>query len=111
MIKGKIVLLPFPFDDFSSTKVRPCLCLTDLIGEHQHIIVAFISSQIKSDCLPTDIVLTPEHPDFELTGLHVSSTLQLHRLMTTSKNIIKRELGYLSLQLQKIVSHKLRELF
>ncbi len=29
MMRGKIVLLPFPFDDFSATKVRPALCLTD----------------------------------------------------------------------------------
>ena len=26
-MKYKIVLVPFPFDDFSGTKVRPALCL------------------------------------------------------------------------------------
>jgi len=29
MIRGKVVLVPFPFDDFSGTKVRPTVCLTD----------------------------------------------------------------------------------
>ena len=34
MVKGKGVLLPFPFDDFSSLKVRPAVCLTDPVGQH-----------------------------------------------------------------------------
>lgn len=32
MTKGKVVLVPFPFDDLSSTKVRPAVCLTNPIG-------------------------------------------------------------------------------
>ena len=32
MTKGKIVFVPFPFDDLSSTKVRPAVCLTNPIG-------------------------------------------------------------------------------
>jgi len=35
MTKHKVVLVPFPFDDLSSTKVRPAVCLTDLIGPHE----------------------------------------------------------------------------
>ena len=46
MIKGSIVLVQFPFDDFSGGKVRPALCLTDTIGKFEHIIVAFISNKI-----------------------------------------------------------------
>ncbi len=48
MMRGKIVLLPFPFDDFSATKVRPALCLTDGIGSHGHVVVAFISSKLPA---------------------------------------------------------------
>jgi len=44
MTKHKVVLVSFPFDDLSSTKVRPAVCLTDLIGPHEHIILAFITS-------------------------------------------------------------------
>ena len=29
MTKNKVVLILFPFDDLSSTKVRPAVCLTD----------------------------------------------------------------------------------
>ncbi len=29
MTKYKVVLVPFPFDDLSSNKVRPAVCLTN----------------------------------------------------------------------------------
>ena len=33
-MKGKIVLVQFPFDDLSDFKVRPAHCLTDAIGDY-----------------------------------------------------------------------------
>lgn len=44
--KYSIVLVPFPFDDFVSSKVRPALCLKNSIGKYKRVIIAFISSQI-----------------------------------------------------------------
>lgn len=32
MMKGKVVLVPFPFDDLSANKVRPAVCLTNPVG-------------------------------------------------------------------------------
>jgi len=43
MIKNSIVLVPFPFDDFSASKVRPALCLTSEIGQYDHVIIAILS--------------------------------------------------------------------
>ena len=37
MLKHKVVLVPFPFDDISTNKVRPAVCLTDPIGPHSHM--------------------------------------------------------------------------
>jgi len=37
MTRGKVVLVPFPFDDFSTTKVRPALCLTEPVGPYRHV--------------------------------------------------------------------------
>ena len=111
MIKGKIVLIPFPFDDLSSIKVRPALCLTNSIGPHQHVVLAFISSQIPQDVLETDIVIHSYRADFGKTGLHVSSTVRLHRLITITTSIIQRELGTLPPAIQAEVNRKLRKLF
>ena len=50
-MKGKIVLIQFPFDDLSSSKVRPAYCLTNQIGGYQHIIFALITSRIPENPL------------------------------------------------------------
>jgi mRNA interferase MazF len=111
MTKYSVVLVPFPFDDLSSTKVRPAVCLTDPIGSHGHIILAFITSRIPASPLNTDLVIDASHPDFAQTGLRVSSTLQLHRLMTITQTLPRRELGALSPALQTQISDRLRILF
>ncbi|MBV9791012.1 MAG: type II toxin-antitoxin system PemK/MazF family toxin [Chloroflexi bacterium] len=110
-MKYKVVLVPFPFDDLSSAKVRPAVCLTRAIGLHSHVVLAFITSRIPQSLLPTDLVIDTNDPDTATTGLHVSSTLQLHRLMTVTTKLISRELGSLSPALQTQVEHRLRGLF
>jgi mRNA interferase MazF len=95
MMRGKVVLVPFPFDDLTTTKVRPAVCLTEPIGPHRHVILAFITSRAPTPLLLTDIVLDPGQPDFSMTGLQVPSTIRLHRLMTVSTAMIVRELGVL----------------
>ena len=110
-IRGKVVLVPFPFDDLSATKLRPAVCLTEPIGANRHVIVAFITSREVSNLFPTDIALPSDHPDFAATGLRVNSVLRLHRLITLSTKIIRRELGRLSPNLEHEVIEKLSLLF
>ena len=111
MIKGKVVLVPFPFDDLSAIKVRPAVCLTDPIGPHRHVILAFISSQVPSTPSPTDLVLDPKDTGFDGTGLRVASVLRLHRMMTVTTALIRRELGQLSADAQLQVAQRLIQLF
>ena len=111
MTRGKVVLVPFPFDDLSITKVRPAVCLTEPIGPHHHVILAFISSRIPADLLETDLVLDSRQADFATTGLRASSTLRLHRLMTVTTALIRRELGELSPRMQAELADKVRKLF
>jgi mRNA interferase MazF len=111
MTKHKVVLIPFPFDDLSSIKVRPAVCLTDPIGPHRHVVLAFITSRVSSDPLASSLMIDSGDPDFASTGLRVSSTLQLHRLMTATTTLIQRELGTLSPAMQSQVNERLWELF
>lgn len=111
MTKGKIVLVPFPFDDLTADKVRPALCLTNPIGPHRHVIMAFISSQVPTTVTATDIVFDSRRKDFAATGLRVPSVLRLHRLVTLTTTLIRRELGRLSSDLQREVDRKLAALF
>ena len=111
MTKGKLVLVPFPFDDLSGTKVRPAVCLTNPIGSHRHVVLAFVTSQVPQDRLETDVVLDAGLPGFGTTGLKVTSTLRLHRLMTATTSLVRRELGELPESARSEVGVKPRHLF
>jgi mRNA interferase MazF len=67
--RGKIYLVPFPFDDYSGAKARPAACLTNPIGPYRQVVLAFIGSQIPPQLLRTDILLPSHHADFGTTGL------------------------------------------
>ena len=111
MTKYKVVLVPFPFDDLSSSKVRPAVCLTEPIGPYRNVILAFITSRVFDQPLATDLILDVNDPDFSLTGLYVSSTLRLHRLMKATITLVRRELGQLSPRSQIQVDTRLKKLF
>ncbi len=111
MTKYKVVLVPFPFDDLSSSKVRPAVCLTEPVGPHEHVVLAFVTSRVPASPLETDLVIPDISAEFPATGLRVSSTLQLHRLMTFSKTMLQRELGGLPYSLQEQVNTRLRKMF
>lgn len=110
-MKSKIVLVPFPFDDLSANKVRPAVCLTDTIKPFDHIVLAFITSRMTPNPGNTDFVVDANDADFAQTGLKVSSTIRLHRLITVSKSIVLRELGELTTKQKLEIDNRLRELF
>ena len=111
MTRGKVVLVPFPFDDLVTQKARPAVCLTEPLTSHRHIVLAFVTSRQPDEPLDTDVVLDPEDSGFAQTGLQVRSTIRTHRLLTVASGVIKRELGSLSPNLQARVSDAVRRLF
>ena len=110
-MRYKVVLVPFPFDDLSGSKVRPAVCLTDAVGAHRHVVVAFITSAVPARLEPTDVLLDSGSADFARSGLRVRSALRLHRMVTVSATIIQRQLGVLTPNLQAQVQQRLRTLF
>lgn len=111
MTRGKVVLLPFPFDDLSATKVRPAVCLSDPVGEHRHVVVAFLTSRLPDAPLNSDLLLYCADPEVQDMGLRVDSALRLHRLVTLSTEVFRRELGTVSPSLQTQIDDRLRRLF
>lgn len=107
MTKGKIFLVPFPYDDLSSNKVRPAVCLTNPIGTRRQVILAYITSRIPVTILETDIILDSNSDDFTTTGLRISSAIRLHQLVTVSTMIIQREIGELSSNKQIEIADKI----
>jgi len=110
-MRGSVVLVPFPFDDLSASKVRPAVCLTEAVGDHRHVILAFVTSVVPQDLEMTDVLLEPGTDDFSHTGLRVRSALRLHRMVTISVGIIQRQLGTLTPNLQEEVRKRLKVLF
>ena len=110
-MRYRVVLVPFPFDDLSGSKVRPAVCLTDAAGPHRHVVLAFITSAVPPTLEPTDVLLDPSSADFARAGLRVRSALRLHRMVTVSATIIQRQLGSLTPNLQAQVQQRLRALF
>lgn len=111
MIKNKIVLVPFPFDDFSDSKVRPALCLTSEIGKYSQVIIAFISSKIPEDLIDSDVIIRKQSKEFQGTGLTVDSVIRLHKIVTIPKSLIKRKLGEINKSHEIEIKEKLRQLF
>ena len=99
MTKGKIFLVPFPYDDLSANKLRPALCLTNPLGARRHVILAYITSRISTTLLETDIELDTHNADFAASGLRVPSTVVIHR-----------ELGELSSDTLAQIAQKLSNL-
>lgn len=99
-MKGKIVLIHFPFTDLTSTKLRPALVLHE---NEKDVIVAFISSR-KTKTRPFDILITENHAEFKKTGLKVPSYLKLDKIATLSKELIIGEIGEIGPKLKKEVS-------
>ena len=106
-MKGKVVLIQFPFDDLSSTKVRPAYCLTKSIGRHRHVIFALITSKIPTELSQTELLISQAHPDFAESGLIKSSVIRLDHLITLKELMIRRELGKLSDKTQSLIAKTL----
>jgi mRNA interferase MazF len=105
------VLVPFPFDNFEVSKVRPALCLTSEIGKYNHVIIAFITSKIPDDLIDSDLIIKKQTEKFLTIGLTVDSVIRLHKIVTIPKSLIKRKLGSIDKSVEADVRRKLGQMF
>jgi|SRR2546425_13077426 len=110
MRPGEIYLAKFPFGDAPGMKLRPVLALTGPLGPVPEILVAYISSVIPAQLLPSDLILDPTVPEFRLTNLKALSALRLHKLATIHCSSLVRYLGIVDHPTQGVVTSKLRTL-
>ena len=88
MIKGDILLIPFPFTDLTGQKNRPALVL---VTTDTDITVAFITSQIKWQ-EEHDLKLEPSTEN----GLKKTSLVRLSKLATIDNELVIGKLGGLA---------------
>lgn len=86
-MKNKIVPVPFPFDDLSGTKVHPALFLTNSISAYNHVVIAFITSQLVKATENSDLPILISDHGFSQTGLKIDSAIRLHHLVTVPTSL------------------------
>jgi mRNA interferase MazF len=106
-MKGKIVLVLFPFTDLTAAKLRPALVIYE--GE-KAVVMAFISSKIPSELSEVDILITKDHASFRKAGLKVDSVIKLDKIATVLKDLIVGELGEVDEKLKQEVNQKLKRI-
>lgn len=107
LTKDDIVLVPFPFTDLSTTKLRPTVVLwVDSRGND--VTLCFISSQNVTCLSPEEFSLDPADAEFLGTGLKVASKVRVARIVTLERLLITRRIGKLGInqiqQLNKILT-------
>lgn len=105
LVKGDIVILPFPFSDLTKTKRRPALVIMNLKGDD--LILAQITSFKQKDIYSVDL----DNEDLSFGKLSISSSIRLNRLFTADRCILEYKLGSLNKIKIKEVENKLVEMF
>src|SRR3989344_4609965 len=106
MEKGTIVLVRFPFTDYTSDKLRPALIIST--NNKRDVCVAFISSVIPINQEETDYVIRKKDKEFLSTGLKRDSVFKMNKIATVDKDIVIGKLGKISKELQSKLDKKLR---
>jgi mRNA interferase MazF len=99
LVRGDLVVVPFPFSDLSATKRRPALVIATLQGDD--VILCQITSQATRDS--SAISLTAS--DFSVGSLRVASHIRPNRLFTADSQLILYRVGAVTnAKLSEVVS-------
>ena len=90
LIRGDIVVVPFPFSDLSNFKKRPALIITKLKGDD--LILCQITSQNISD----EYAITLSNEDLASGSLKRKSNIRPNRVFTADEKIILYKVGMLN---------------
>lgn len=88
-VSGEVVVVPFPFTDLASSKVRPALVLAAL--NRGDLILCQITSQSAGHPDAVPVLLT----DFDTGGLRRDSFALPHRVVTANEVCVRRAVGNL----------------
>ena len=103
LVKGDIIVIPFPFSDLSNSKRRPALVIANIKGDD--LILCQITSK-RSD----EYSISLDKTDLINKKLEFSN-IRTNRLFTADKSIVIYKLDHLKNNKIKQVEEKLIELF
>lgn len=103
LIKGDIIVIPFPFSDLSNSKRRPAFVIRDF-GED--VLVAQITSKNYRDNYAIQITFN----DFKENSLNVVSYLRPEKLFTCSRSLILYKAASLKTEKSNQIIKRITEL-
>jgi len=89
IVKGDVVVLPFPYSNLSSSKKRPALIIAILEGDD--VVLCQITSRQRKDKHSIEL----KDSDFKQGKLNVDSYIKSNRIFTADKSIILYKIGSL----------------
>ena len=87
LVKGDVVVLPFPFSDLSSNKRRPALVIAD--GEYGDVILCQITSKAKKGIETVELNIK----DFEEGTLKITSYVRSRKIFTADLGLVLYKAG------------------
>jgi mRNA interferase MazF len=87
LVKGDVVVVPFPFSDLSQSKRRPALVISKLEGDD------VILCQITSQSIKDNYAVPIDDENFETGGLKQPSNIRPNRIFTADSNIVLYKVG------------------
>jgi mRNA interferase MazF len=94
IVRGDIVLVPFPFTDLSTTKRRPAV-VVGIDPVQADLTLAFVTTQDVGHLDLGEVAVLPTHPEYGLSGLRAPSKIRLTKLVTLARGLLRRWLGRL----------------
>ncbi len=106
--RDDVVLVRFPFTDLTATKLRPAVVLA--ASGTEDVVLAFVTSRVDRP-LRFGVPVVENASEFAATGLRISSTIRVDRLVTLHRHLLLRRLGRLGPGFRLRVAAALVELF
>jgi mRNA interferase MazF len=104
-IKGDVVVLPYPFSDFTTFKRRPAVVILELDGDD------VILAQITSNLHFTKYSIPITQNNFADGGLNKPSSILLNKVCTIDSKLIEYKAGKLSQDTISEINSKIIEFF
>ena len=104
LMKGDIVVLPFPFSDLSGFKSRPAVIVADMQGDD--VVLCQITGTQRDD----DYTIHLDDYNFIHGNLQGESLIRANKIFTIDKRIIFYKVGMLKDEKLKEVKNKIVDL-
>ena len=93
--RGDVVIVPFPFTDFTTVKQRPCVVLSSarFNASHADVILAAVTSQLSETPGEDEYILTDR--EWTAASLPKPSMIKAGKIVTIDQRLVRKIVGRL----------------